>query len=317
MATQGPLSPGTMAYDNTIGNEWWSNPNNAKISDDNYASSAGGQASPVVFYEHSIKLYKAGTISGNEKSTGGALPSIKTYISYGSSSDLWGLTLTAEDINNSGFGVGFSCTYDLSGSFTYYLKATNFGFSIPTGAAINGILVEIQEIMRMPTTDFPAVDHIRITVYYNVVDYTIAVSVGAFILTGIAVILTRTLNIITSVGEFTLTGIAVGLNKGWTIAVSVGQFTLTGITISFTKSLKLIAETGIFILTGIDAVLKRGYTILASVGSFVLTGISSLLKLERLAEKGLIKGKERNFPSGKKRGYPKGKEVSQKMGKEL
>jgi hypothetical protein len=34
--------------------------------------------------------------------------------------------------------------YDTTDLFSHYLKATNFGFSIPNGATINGILVEIQ-----------------------------------------------------------------------------------------------------------------------------------------------------------------------------
>ncbi|MEI6850186.1 MAG: hypothetical protein WCK29_04045 [archaeon] len=38
---------------------------------------------------------------------------------------------------------------------THYLKATNFGFSIPNNATINGILVEIRKFSAIPslTTD--------------------------------------------------------------------------------------------------------------------------------------------------------------------
>ena len=73
MADTGAISPGTMADDATVGTVAWTNPDNAKVSDNNWAELEG-------FYE-----------------------------------------------------------------YTHYLKATNFGFSIPTGATINGILVEYQK----------------------------------------------------------------------------------------------------------------------------------------------------------------------------
>jgi len=74
MTTSGPNSPGTMADDATVGTVAWSNPDNAKVSDDVYA-----------------------TVEGRDSSF-----------------------------------------------LTHYLKATNFGFSIPTGATINGITVEVE-----------------------------------------------------------------------------------------------------------------------------------------------------------------------------
>ena len=70
----GALSPGTIADDATVGTVAWTNPDNAKVSDNVYAT---------------VSL----------------------------------------------IGIGIS----------HYLKATNFGFSIPTGATINGILVEIEK----------------------------------------------------------------------------------------------------------------------------------------------------------------------------
>lgn len=72
--TAGPNSPGTMADDATVGTVTWSNPDNAKTSNDSYAAAT---------------------------STG---PTV-----------------------------------------THYLKATNFGFSIPTSATINGIVVNIEK----------------------------------------------------------------------------------------------------------------------------------------------------------------------------
>ena len=133
-------SPGTMADDATVGTLVWTNPNNAMASDDADAivSSGFGGTSHYLkatnfgfsiptgatidgilveieqddqntnVIENSIKIVKGGTISGDEKSTGAAIPNADAYVSYGSSSDLWGLSWTAEDINLSTFGVVFS-----------------------------------------------------------------------------------------------------------------------------------------------------------------------------------------------------------------
>jgi len=74
-ATQGPLSPGTVTDDASVGSMAWVNPSNVVASDNVYASTAIGA------------------------------------------------------------GVGQE---------SHYLKATNFGFSIPAGSTIDGILVEVE-----------------------------------------------------------------------------------------------------------------------------------------------------------------------------
>ena len=76
MVDTGAISPQTMADDSSTGDVAWSNPDNAKVSDNVYATCYDGSG---------------------DASTG------------------------------------------------HYLKATNFGFSIPSGATINGILVEIEK----------------------------------------------------------------------------------------------------------------------------------------------------------------------------
>jgi hypothetical protein len=70
-ASQGPNSPGTMADDASVGTSAWSNPDNAKVSDNAYAK-------------------------------------------------------------------------DTSNILSHYLKASNFSFSIPSGATVVGIKVEIE-----------------------------------------------------------------------------------------------------------------------------------------------------------------------------
>jgi hypothetical protein len=184
MATQGPNSPGTMADDSSIGSVAWSNPNNAKISDNTYTTADDdldstshylkatnfGFSVPVnatidgIVVEveknsnsdafHTILDIKArivksdGTIGTTDRSNVGIeWPTTDTYITYGSSSDLWGETWTYSDINNS-----------------------NFGFALQiTGDASSG-------------TAQARVDHIRITVYYTEAAKTIT---GVFSMTGV------------------------------------------------------------------------------------------------------------------------------------
>ena len=170
MADTSAISPGTMADDDATGTINWNNPDNAKVSDDIYADTISNGAlgqSPNEAYENSIKIVKGGVISGDEKSTGVGLAGVNNYVSYGSSSDLWGLAWTPSDINSSDFGVVYSARGETA--ISHYLKATNFGLSIPTGATINGILAEVEQAFGwFPSSDiYVRVDHIRVTVYYS------------------------------------------------------------------------------------------------------------------------------------------------------
>lgn len=167
-ASSGPNSPGTMADDDTVGTEAWSNPDNAKVSDDVYAGFDGGfEASSMK--DSAVRIVKSdGTIATTNKGlTATEWPTTESYISYGSPSDLWDETWEAEDINDVDFGVVLSAVNDTPKT-SHYLKATNFGFSIPVGATINGILVEIEKKSAYSFGHMMAyVDHIRITVYYT------------------------------------------------------------------------------------------------------------------------------------------------------
>lgn len=136
-------SPGTMADDSSIGTIIWLNPDNAKVSDAVYATINGAQNSISHYLkatnfgfsipidatisgitveiqkqkgavdgdstDNSVKLVKGGVISGNDKAdTVNPWPSTEAYTTYGSSSDIWGLTLSPADINASNFGVVIS-----------------------------------------------------------------------------------------------------------------------------------------------------------------------------------------------------------------
>jgi len=136
----GATSPQTASNDGSVGTSDWLNVDNIKTSNDSWASAdlrapstskyligtnygfaipTGStivgikveieeSTGPYGSVENSVKIIKGGTISGDDKSTGATLPTNDAYVTYGSSTDLWGLTWTAEDINLATFGVGFS-----------------------------------------------------------------------------------------------------------------------------------------------------------------------------------------------------------------
>lgn len=168
MSDTGAISPETMADDATVGTLTWSNPDNAKVSDNAYADSANTQQS-VLEYSHYLKatnfgfsipsdatitgilvgIERSGSGQGNggdnevrivksdgsigttNKSVQQSWAGAETYISFGGSSDLWDETWAYTDINDVDFGVVVSVA------------------QITTGAQVHLL-----------------VDHIRITVYY-------------------------------------------------------------------------------------------------------------------------------------------------------
>ncbi len=147
MSNRGPFITGTGADDATVGTRPWSNPEFITADDSSDAiADAGFETNSFVSLDNSIKLVKNGVISGNEKSVGAALSSpAYTLNTYGGETDTWGLSLTPADINASDFGVVYSAKIYSTPIFSHYLKATNFGFSIPTNATIKGVIVGINK----------------------------------------------------------------------------------------------------------------------------------------------------------------------------
>ena len=74
------------------------------------ASSYDAQGAGNNARDYIIKIVKNNTITGTDKSTLASLTPNSTYVNrtYGSSTDLWGETWTAADINNSNFGIAYS-----------------------------------------------------------------------------------------------------------------------------------------------------------------------------------------------------------------
>ena len=139
-------SPGTMVNNDAVGTVPWLTPDNAKISDNLYASttlynnqsnwlqaSNFGFAIPsnatidgiIVETEAKIdlgtwildyvRLVKGGVIGSTNK-TLGVYPTTDTYKMAGTNSYLWGTTWTPSDINNSNFGITISTAQDTSGT---------------------------------------------------------------------------------------------------------------------------------------------------------------------------------------------------------
>lgn len=143
MVTIGPKNPGTMADDPAIGTLTWVNPDNAKVADTAYAIATGGNGAKShylkatnfgfsiparatidgirVFLEGfgsdavggdiidwEVKIVKSdGSIGSENKASAGAWNIINAKF-WGSSTDLWSETWSAEDINDVDFGFVFS-----------------------------------------------------------------------------------------------------------------------------------------------------------------------------------------------------------------
>ena len=163
MASQGPLSPSSVVNGIPAINVAWTSPGNAVSSNDSYATvtlfdsqskylqatgfgfsiTSGATINGIVaeierhevsaqpVADSSLLLVKAGVPSGTDHASGTNWPSSDAYATYGSSSDLWGLSWTDSEINASDFGVALLMSEGGGGSFDAF------------------------------------VDHMRITVYYT------------------------------------------------------------------------------------------------------------------------------------------------------
>lgn len=152
MPTYGPFAPGTCADDATVGTIAWGNVNNAKASDNAWATALLGALEVSHYlkctnfgfaipgnetvvgivlgverqrrslgggsiFDNSIKLVIADAITGDEKKNFTTWPTSDTEITYGGVTDLWGTAPTTAQANASDFGVVVSC-WETSGAPT-------------------------------------------------------------------------------------------------------------------------------------------------------------------------------------------------------
>lgn len=139
--TVGPKNPGTIVNDSSIGTISWTNRNNVKTSNNQYATtqnmSSGGvtvylkstnfgfsvpasaiidgisvnverKANATSFFDNAIRIVKGGTIGTTDKSRDDGWPTSDGTVTYGSDSDLWGETWANTDINSANFGFAIS-----------------------------------------------------------------------------------------------------------------------------------------------------------------------------------------------------------------
>ena len=141
--TLGPTSCATGANDATVGTIDWTNPGNAcgagnatisltgtavshyikaTMGANAFAVPAGSTINGITvsvqrtgssnganhMIDNSIKIVKGGTISGTDQSAGATWNASGETATFGSSSNLWGLSWTVTDINSSTFGVAVS-----------------------------------------------------------------------------------------------------------------------------------------------------------------------------------------------------------------
>ena len=180
MASQGPNSPITGANDTAVGTAAWTAP--ATIVSSNNAGAAvsiGGSGTVTTNYikatnfgfsipsgvtidgiiveierkqstaaeglckDATVKLVKGGTVSGNNNAdTSTNWPTADAYKTYGSSSDLWGLSWTDSDINAANFGVVLSATItidpkDGAGIYVDHIRITvHYSTASPSASAL-------------------------------------------------------------------------------------------------------------------------------------------------------------------------------------
>ncbi len=65
--------------------------------------------------DSAVRLVVGGTIQGDNKASSTQWPTTDTNATYGSTTDLWGLTPTREQLNGSDFGVVVSCNVGTGG----------------------------------------------------------------------------------------------------------------------------------------------------------------------------------------------------------
>lgn len=130
---------GSVAVDSSSGTKSWSNISNFIGNTPTTFSSAIVSDGADISAELEIWILKNGNRTGNSKTV---YPDSKTTSVFGSSSDLWGASLTPSDVNNTNFGISIQGS-DVGGYTTYYLNGYNLGFNIDTEKEIKGIEISL------------------------------------------------------------------------------------------------------------------------------------------------------------------------------
>lgn len=84
--------------------------------------------------DNSVKIVKGGSVTGTDKATGTAWST--SPATYGSSTDLWGTTWTAAEINASGFGVAVSAAESAGQANLNHIRITVYYTEAASGNPI-------------------------------------------------------------------------------------------------------------------------------------------------------------------------------------
>jgi hypothetical protein len=149
--SQGSYGGHVFSMDASVGNTGWSNTNDASASDNNFVNATGVSAGDITNYltvtdfsfsipstaticgievmiensvsgamqivsDNSVKLIKGGLITGNDYASSSPWSTSSSVVSYGGSTDAWGTSWTASDINASDFGIAVSANLSSSAS---------------------------------------------------------------------------------------------------------------------------------------------------------------------------------------------------------
>jgi len=94
----------------------------------------------VSIYDVDLKLLKNGTVAGNSNASAMGWPMLMDIATYGGTSDLWGTTWTASEINNANFGVS--------------LSVGNPSFFIPRVATVDYMQISVTYTVPPATLDW-------------------------------------------------------------------------------------------------------------------------------------------------------------------
>lgn len=173
MAMTGWLNATIGASDSGYGTLPWNSTGDIVSDNTVYATGIGAYPFAQTILSGSVKLAVGGVIVGDNRAGDDTTAFVKgsdTDLTFGSSTDTWGITPSVAEVNASNFGVAFA---DDQGS--YYLLASGFGASVPAGNLIKGIeaVVQVRQFDNGFSYSFSAVDVMQVRIHYGT-DHTIS-----------------------------------------------------------------------------------------------------------------------------------------------
>lgn len=205
--------------------------------------SAGAESAWNVL-DVTVQLIKAGSRVGSNLNDGAtAWPGTDTNKDYGGSSNLWGTTWTAAEVNASNFGV-----------------------------AIRANCLDGQRSAR--------VDAVWINIHYTEPKSVVA-GAGSYAFTGTAATPKVARKTVAAAGAYTFTGATATLKLARKTVAAAGSYAFTGQTASPRRNLPLTAGAGSYAFTGQAATVRHGWNITASAGSYAFGGTAAGVLLSR------------------------------------